>query len=781
VRRRPDTPSVDLNTLTALPRGQRQPLSRDTFAAQYGAAQTDIDQITIFAQTQGLKVVETSLARRTVVLSGTVEQMSQTFAVDFSRYQGPNDVYRGFEGSVYVPANLADVIEGVYGLDNRQIAQPGARTTGGPPSATSSLSTHPLTPPQVAQLYQFPRVSAANMSAAKPLTTIGILEFGGGFLATDIQDYFTKIVGLPVPAITVVSVDGIVNSPSVNSSPGNPGNYDAEVILDICVAASVAPGAEIVVYFAPNTEQGWIDAITKAVNDTTNQPSVLSISWTDAENYWGGFVPSISGALQEAAAVGVTIFASSGDWGSSTYYLPTYTDVYYPASDPWVTACGGTTIGNVSGDYAKQVGPFWELGTVPLSFDEVGWSGSGGGISDDFPPPVWQTWAGLPPSVVSGTPPVGLPPAGHSGRGVPDIAGNADPDSGYVLIYQGVQTPGSWGGTSAVAPLYAGLVALLNAQFGEPLGYLNYNLYSFAGSYAFRDILTGSNGDYQATPGWDAVTGLGSVVGDGFEQMLRGIGLPPAMAYHPSSYLLFMAWKGMERDESIYYSTLNGTGPWTTQQLGPNIGTSSGVALAEANGFMYMAWKGPLGDQSIYWSVFDGASWAQPLPVPNVGTSNGPQLAAWNGVLYMAWKGIEGDESLYWSTFNGVSWAPQQPVAGSSSAVGSVRSSVGPALAVFNGVHYAAWKGMSYDNSIYYSVFDNSVPWVPQHISGATTFCGGPSLTVFNGKLYAAWTAVGNELFWSNFDGTTWSRQQVMIPNEETAWALPLADGPRLS
>ena len=703
LRQRSDAPPLDLAALSAAPPGQRRHLTREEFAAQQGAAAADIDQVKAFAKSAGLKVVETSVGRRTVVLSGTVEQMNQAFAVDLQRYQTAHEVYRGREGSVHLPENLAQIVESVHGLDNRQVAAPLFR------AAAAAQNGTPLLPTQVAKIYDFPAISAAGQS-------IGILEFGGGFKLADIQNYFNNTVHLPVPSVVSVSVDGALNTPGASA--------DLEVILDIDVAAAVAPGAKIVVYFAPNSVQGFVDAITTAVHDTVNRPCVISISWGGNEAGWGASaINSITSALQEAAAVGVTVFASSGDSGSNNP-----AQVLYPACDPWVTGCGGTTIQNVSGS----------------SFTEVAWGGSGGGISNAFARPYWQNWAAIPGS---------MNPPGHIGRGVPDIAGNADPGSGYLLIQNG-KTVGPVGGTSAVAPLYAGLVALLNAALGEPVGYLNYNLYALAGPYVYRDIVTGNNGLYHSTPGWDACTGFGSLAGNALVTSLWGAGLPPALAL--SGGKLVMAWKGIERDDRVFYSSFNGAN-WAPQQQVPAIATSGGVALAVFNGKLYMAWKGGQADQGIWWSVFNGSSWAPQQLVAGLGTSTGPRLAVSNGKLVMAWKGVEGDQRLFWSSFNGTSWAPQQMMP-------NVASSVGPALAVYNNVLYASWKGMYGDQGIYYATF-NGTAWAPQKSIANVGSSEGPSLAVFNGKLYAAWKGMLSDqrLWWSSFDGTTWAPQQMIL------------------
>jgi hypothetical protein len=478
VRRRTDAPLADLNKLAATPYRERKNLSRREYADSYGATQSDLDQVAAFGRSQGLAVVESSISRRTVVLSGTAEQVSRAFAVQLKRYQTSGETYRGYEGTVNVPESLAEIVESVHGLDNRQVSQPLFR------AAATGQATTPLTPPQVAKLYDFPANNAAGQ-------TIAILEFGGGYRPADITDYFSNIVHMPAPAVTWVGVDGATNSPG--------GSADIEVILDIDVAGSVAPGAKIVVYFAPNTTQGWIDAFTTAIHDSTNKPSVISVSWAGAESGWGSTINSVSAAIQEATAVGVTIFVSSGDGGSGNP-----AEVNYPPSDPFVSGCGGVTIENVSGS----------------SFSEVTWAGSGGGISNAFALPAWQSWVNVPASVN---------PKGHIGRGVPDVSGNADPSSGYMLILNGSQT-GPWGGTSAVAPFYAGLLAVLNADLDQPVGYLNPSIYAFNGTNAFLDVTVGNNGLYNAGAGWDACTGLGSIVGTALATALEGVGLRAAVA-----------------------------------------------------------------------------------------------------------------------------------------------------------------------------------------------------------------------------------------------------------
>ena len=398
----------------------------------------------------------------------------------------------------------------------------------------------------------------------------------------------------------------------------------------------------------------------------------------------------------------------------------------YPASDPSVTGCGGTTISNVSG----------------VSFTQTAWAGSGGGVSSVFPPQSWQSWAGVPPSVN---------PAGHQGRGVPDVAGNADPASGYQLILGG-QSIGVWGGTSAVAPLYAGLVAVLNAALGEPLGFLNDNLYTFEGPYVFDDVTSGSNGGYNAGPGWDAVTGLGSINGTAMEVALLGICLPPALAAFDNQ--LFMAWKGVEFDERLWFTTYNGT-TWAAQQQIPGVWSSTGPSLAVFQNKLYMAWKGMGNDQTMWWTSYDGTKWAAQQQIPGVWSSTGPRLAVFNNTLYMAWKGMEDDQRLWWTSFNGTKWAAQQLIPG--------WSSVGAALAVFNNQLFAVWKGMYGDPTLWYSTFNGS-SWAAQKQITGTGSSEGPSLSVYNGQLFAVWKGqyADQSLWYARFNGSAWAPQKQM-------------------
>jgi kumamolisin len=500
VRRRSDAPALpDLAFATATPRRGKPHLSREEFAVRYGASEDDLAKIATFAAANGLSVVESSIPRRTIILNGTVAQMNKAFAVDLGTYETPDEKYRGREGPLYLPVTIIDIVEGVFGLDNRKMVKPHITMSRRTADAVSTNGTMFMTPPQVAQLYNFPTWPATGQ-------TIGILAFEGGFLEKDVQLYFDSL-GMPAPSIVLVSIDNQQNT----------GTFNQEPTLDIAVAGSAAPGARLVLYNAPNNENGWFDSVTYAIHDAAHTPSVISISYGLAELEQAGSldwtkanIQSVSVAFQEAALLGVTVLASSGDQGSQAKQKDGKAHVEYPASDPYVTAVGGTSISNVSGSNFTEF--IWK--NTP---DFVGAGATGGGISDVFPLPPWQSFARIPGSVNDG----------HNGRGVPDIAGNADGDSGYVIYVNGGPTTKAIGGTSVSTPLYAALVALLNAGLGESIGYLNPTLYA-GPNYVFRDIADGQSNSWSGSPGyfsgpgWDACTGLGVVNGLALKYALQG-------------------------------------------------------------------------------------------------------------------------------------------------------------------------------------------------------------------------------------------------------------------
>ncbi len=455
-------------------------ITRSDFAEQFGADPADLRKVADYAVSQGLTVDSSDVARRTVEVSGTLGQVQAAFEAEVNLYQKADETFRARTGELTIPAGLQGIIVGIFGFDERKQAHSRLR----PLVSAANVSYSPL---DIAALYNFPAGNASGQ-------TIGIIELGGGYSDSDLSTYFSGLGVDTAPTVNAVSVDGAANSPS-----GDPNSADGEVELDIQVSGAIASGATIAVYFAPNTTMGFLDAITTAIHDTSNNPSVISISWGGPEDsYTSQALTSYDQAFQDAMALGVTVCIASGDSGSTDGETDGNQHVDFPASSPHVLACGGTNLQSSNGKITSET--VWNEGS--------GNGASGGGVSETFPVPSYQASAGVPVSVNS---------SGFAGRGVPDVCGDADPATGYNVLVDG--NPIVVGGTSAVAPLWAALIAIINGQIGKNAGFVNPTLY--ANASALNDITQGNNGSYVAGPGWDACTGLGSPNGTAVLQALQ--------------------------------------------------------------------------------------------------------------------------------------------------------------------------------------------------------------------------------------------------------------------
>jgi len=488
-RRVPSEPFPDVIRHGQNPPAERNYLSREDFSRLYGAHPDDVERVAAFARNHGFTLGPVSVGARTVQVSGRADSVGRLFGVTLERWSFPGGAFRGRVGSLSLPEELKEVAVGVFGLDDRPQARPHFRR-----HATPAASDVAYSPPTVAAAYDFPAGTDGTGE------TIAVLELGGGFSAADLSSFFGPL-GLAVPAVTVVSVDGSTNAPT-----GVADGPDGEVELDIEVAGAAAPGAHLVVYFAPNTDRGFLDGVTAAIHDTTNRPSVISISWGSPEDSWTAQArAALNSAIEDAATLGITVLVAAGDGGASDGVPSGPPTVDFPASSPFATGCGGTRLQLSGGTISSEV--VWnELA--------IGEGATGGGISEAFPLPSYQTAAQVPAA-----------PNRFVGRGVPDVAGNADPASGYAVFVDGAPTV--IGGTSAVAPLWAALVARMNQALGAAVGFLNPSLYSPPDAATFHDITEGNNDGYSAGPGWDPCTGWGSPDGGRLLQALRSASSPP--------------------------------------------------------------------------------------------------------------------------------------------------------------------------------------------------------------------------------------------------------------
>jgi kumamolisin len=481
-------------------------LSRDELRDSYGSAPADQDRVAevLTAADPAIEVTSADPGTRRMTVAGPVSALTAAFGTELSVVASPDPTggevtHRYRSGGLQIPAELDGIVEAVLGLDNRPQAAPHYRYAAAKPKQVS------YTPPQVASVYQFPADTDGSGQ------TIAIIELGGGFGQSDLDSYFSGL-GIATPTVTAVGVDG-----ASNVAGQDPQGADGEVLLDIEVAGSVAPGAAQVVYFAPNTDQGFLDAVTNAAHAQPT-PAAISISWGGPESSWTAqSMNALDQAIADAVALGVTVCVASGDNGSGDGVTDGKPHVDFPASSPHALGCGGTSL---QADPATGV-----ISAESVWNDGSGGGAGGGGVSAQFPVPAWQATAGVPAG-----------PSGTAGRGVPDVAGNADPDTGYQVLVDGQQTV--IGGTSAVAPLWAALVSRLVQALGGNLGLGLVQDALYAGvapgmaEDGLRDITQGSNGAYRAGPGWDACTGLG--VPDGSQLLARLAGTtdpaPPVSA-----------------------------------------------------------------------------------------------------------------------------------------------------------------------------------------------------------------------------------------------------------
>jgi kumamolisin len=458
-------------------------LTHDELRDLHGADPADIQAVNDFVSAQHWSIVSINEAARVMTISGSLGEFATAFRADIALRRVGDKVIRTRQGYLHLPASLDGRVIAVLGFDQRPVA---ATYHAFRPRASQSVS---YTPPQVAQLYDFP----ANTGTGQ---TIAVIELGGGFNDSDLQSYWQQL-GLENVSVTAVPVDGAQNSPT-----GDPDGPDGEVVLDIEVAGGVAPGASIAVYFTPNTIQGFLDGINAAIHDTLRKPSVISISWGSAEDQWTPqAMNAFNAAFHDAALLGISVCVASGDSGSSDGETDGRVHVDFPASSPWVLACGGTRLLGSSGKITSET--VWN--------DGANGGATGGGVSSHFSKPKYQASIDVP--VPTGT-------VNPTGRGVPDVAGVADPDTGFQVICDGQQ--GVVGGTSAVAPLWAALIALLNQELGRNLGWFHPSLYGAITEHkALHDITSGNNGAYKAATGWDPCTGLGSPNGKAILTVLK--------------------------------------------------------------------------------------------------------------------------------------------------------------------------------------------------------------------------------------------------------------------
>ncbi|TYL81672.1 S53 family peptidase [Bradyrhizobium cytisi] len=475
-------------------------MSRARFRARYSASKSDADKVSQVLRKFGLKVVDVSLETRSMRVSGTVAQMEKAFqprlGVYWSEDQGQ---FRDREDDYKIPASLKKIVTALIGFGQRRVMWRSRARIG--------AGLTPLSPSSLEALYHFPPGDGAGQK-------IAIAEFGGGYFAGDLALH-CKTFGRKRPKVEIVSINWPVrNRRQIEQLPKDD-RQDAlddtgEVMMDVEVAAGLAPGAKLSVYFATFDQKGWVDLLNRVIKD---RPVALSVSWGSAEDSsdWSPAArTAINERLQAAAALGITICGASGDDGAGDEETDGAAHVDFPSCSPFVLAVGGTMIMRLGGEVTEQV--WWE---TPGRRMKAGGGATGGGVSEVFRRPAWQR--GIDIASLNGS--------GHWGRIVPDLAALAGPP-GYAMIFRG--KPDYGGGTSASAPLLAALIARVNAllpsekrqRFLAPLLYRKSPLGRPIGDLVCYDITIGHNASkpkpgvgYEARRGFDAVSGWGAPIG----------------------------------------------------------------------------------------------------------------------------------------------------------------------------------------------------------------------------------------------------------------------------
>jgi kumamolisin len=454
-------------TLGATLPAQRVYAARADIHSQTASDPQDVEALRRYCAKFKIEILETHW--RSVVLHGTLKDLTKAFGATVAIHETTDKRrFRHRSESLHAPPEIAALLTGVFGLHE----WPRSRAIG-----PLHGQTIPLSAQDVAARYQFPDADGSGQ-------TVAILQLRGVFKADDFSRSMQAQAVAPKLPFTK-RVDNAELAHEIETEK------DIESAIDTQVAGALAPGAQLIIYAAPDSERGVLDAIRTAIFDRDYNPSVLSISFGFPEQLWTPAALTILDELFTAAAlIGVSVFCASGDNGAETDYDGS-PHVLAPASSPFAHACGGTEI--VSGSDTTT---------------ESAWEKSGGGFSERFEVPAWQSVASSAASAYHAKP----------GRGVPDFAAQVRP--GYTVFFDGQRF--AMGGTSAVAPAWSALAARINQKLGCPIGFFAPLLYRGAAGKLFRDVTAGGNETFHAAAGWDPCTGLGVPIGPAIERALRG-------------------------------------------------------------------------------------------------------------------------------------------------------------------------------------------------------------------------------------------------------------------
>jgi kumamolisin len=500
-------------SITGLPK-EREYLTRAEFGKAWGASRADLAAVSAYGRAHGMKTVSDAW-RRCVVFSGTIKQHQKAFGVELGAVRHPERNFITYRGTPKVGASIHPMVEAILGLDTRPTAHP--HLIGQyPVDAPRQLKL-----PELREAYAFPRRARGKGQC------VSVIELGGGFRRRDYHEYFARI-GIKPPRLSIRTLPGATNDPAPPKeiretvTAGLKGDspplmteeeyfriaWTCETSMDLQIVGTLAPKAKLLLVFGSNDDQGHYHAITSVLADARNAPSVISCSWGGPEGKATPAQFALDSWFQAAAVLGVTMCFAAGDAGDGTLGKIRKKNMtfvtFFPASSPYVLACGGTKL-----DVEARTEVAWRqrFGSTTMA--------GGGGFSVLFPRPPWQLSAGIdsadwiPANASSGT-----------GRGVPDVSAKASFDPAFCYVTGGMKSPA--GGTSAATPIWAALIAVLNEALGVPVGSINPLLYGSALNESLRDITRGNTGHLHARVGWDPSSGWGSPHGEAMLEVLAG-------------------------------------------------------------------------------------------------------------------------------------------------------------------------------------------------------------------------------------------------------------------
>ena len=491
-------------------------LTAQQFAELYGPSAVEANALSNFLSSKGISVSFDSSNPDLLLASGSAGTIEKALQVSINSFKLSGASYYSATSDIQLPSEFSN-IQTVLGLSNygselNLTQTPMYKVLGAVNSSqfTSAASVY-YSPSEIGQMYGATPLWNAGYNGSG--VTIAIVDaYGDPFIQEEL-DNFSAEFNLPNATVNQICVDG-----PCDYSLGITEGWSTEIALDVEWAHAMAPGARINLYIASNATFPLYDAVQKAVSDGVN--SIISLSWGSPENsfaqsgavapVFGENYPWLDQIFQQAAAQGISVFASSGDWGAydqSQGGTSPYGGVIYPSTDPYVTGVGGTTL------YMNSTAGYFQIPYANASGSygtETAWSWSnsenaatGGGYSTFFGAPAWQSGPGF---------------AGST-RGAPDVAWDADTATGVlVAISNGPGQPITYyvvGGTSVGSPSWAGSLALIDQKAGGKLGFLNPSIYSILNkpseySKAFHDVTVGNNNPNSAGAGWDPMTGVGT-------------------------------------------------------------------------------------------------------------------------------------------------------------------------------------------------------------------------------------------------------------------------------